>query len=146
LGPMAAAPGPVALAVGLEVLLGAAILLLAPRGRGGHGPEGAGRTELRGARVVDAVPAPVVPVSSGSVAGVADEPAIVEPQGTGDPTLSAHGGGWSGRRSAGEASKRPVSVPGAVPPSAGAGATPDATTEPIDLPGWTPPGESDGSE
>lgn len=134
-------PGPVALAVGLEVLLGAAILLLAPRGRGGQRRDGSDHSSISGARVADAVP-----VSSGPVAGVADGTAIVEPQGAGDPTLPAHVGGWSGRRSPGDASKGAGSVPGIAPTSTGAGATPDATTEPIDLAGWTPPGERDGSE
>ena len=51
-------PGPVALAVGLEVLLGAAILLLSPRRRPKAGPTPAKVTDAGGALVTDAETAP----------------------------------------------------------------------------------------
>lgn len=58
LGFLGPEPGPVALAIGLEVLLGAAILLLAPRGGTSHDAGGVAASDDRSARV----PAPVLDV------------------------------------------------------------------------------------
>ncbi len=119
-------PGPVALAVGLEVLLGAAILLLAPR-------------SVRGERAADDV-APVPAASEEP--SIADGPAAEE-----DPALSALAAAWTGRRAADEASDRPTADAGrgAAPTPIPGVAAADARTEPIDLP-VPPPGERDGSE
>ena len=114
------APGPVALAVGLEVLLGAAILLLAPRSRRG------------GRAVTDAAPPAAWEETSTAERPVAD-----------DPALSALAGGWTGRRVADEAPERPSVDAGrqAAPTPIPGAAAADARTEPIDLPPLPPPGE-----
>jgi hypothetical protein len=115
------APGPVALAVGLEVLLGAAILLLAPRS-----PRGGGHA------VTDAAPPAAGEETSTAERPVAD-----------DPALSALAGGWTGRRVADEAPERPTVDAGrqAAPTPIPGAAAADARTEPIDLPPLPPPGE-----
>ncbi|WP_347978291.1 DUF6350 family protein [Microbacterium sp. ProA8] len=119
-------PGPVALAVGLEVLLGAAILLLAPR-------------SVRGERsAADAAPAPAA----------SDEATSVESPAAGEPAPSALAGAWTGRRAVDEASDRPTTDAGgeAAPQPIPGVAAADARTEPIDLPPLPPRGDRDRSE
>ena len=125
-------PGPVALAVGLEVLVGAAILLLSPRGirRGTArteaeetegGPETAAVAEGAEGAAGEAGGEASVGVESSSGANVyADVDAGPSPV---RPSMGALGGlggsaGWGGSRPA-----------AGVPKS-----EPEATTEPIDLP------------
>jgi hypothetical protein len=116
------APGPVALAVGIEVLIGAAILLLAPVGRSGgpeSGREAASLAPQRGAHEDD-------PDPRAANAGADETPRIPDLDDTAD--LAAIAAAWSGLRA-----ERPS---GAMEPSSDERREPpgDAPTEPIDLP------------
>ncbi|MFF2487485.1 DUF6350 family protein [Microbacterium sp. NPDC058062] len=115
--------GPVALAVGLEVLLGAAILLLSPRSAGG------GNSAAQ-----DSAPATagVEPVAD-------DEPNPEPPEAAAFAAVAAFTARRSGAVPAEDAEERHPSPPvrGARPtplPDAAGGVTSEATTEPIELP------------
>lgn len=102
-------PGPVALAVGLEVLVGAAILLLSPRARGA----GASRAKIDR----DAAPAAdTVPVGA--------DPIPVAPAG------AVAGSGWARTEPEAQAAPRHPEPAAADSPAAAS----EARTEPIDLP------------
>lgn len=107
-------PGPVALAVGLEVLLGAAILLLSPRSGRHHAPA-----------VVVPDGSAAAPGAPGAPAAPADEAGGPDADETSTATRPA--AAWLGRLPTADV---PVSRPDA--PRA---AEPEALTEPIDLPG-----------
>ncbi|MBW9095129.1 hypothetical protein JNB62_15690 [Microbacterium jejuense] len=118
-------PGPVALAVGIEVLIGAAILLLAP----------VGRREARGGRrdEDDRHAASTSPASSDETpvdepASAADGPRIPDLDDTAD--LAAITAAWSGLRTS-SARPDPTGSSGRAPRAA---PEPEAVTEPIDLP------------
>ncbi|MFE5409282.1 DUF6350 family protein [Microbacterium sp. NPDC056569] len=127
--------GPVALAVGLEVLLGAAILLLSPR------------TTRGGGRSAGHTPAPAAAVDDEPRA--ADETAPEPPEAAAFAAVAAftarRGGpvpdGDAGAQHPSPAARgsRPTPLPGAGGPAAS-----QATTEPIELP-RSAPGERDGS-
>ncbi|MFB7884402.1 DUF6350 family protein [Microbacterium sp. NPDC056057] len=115
--------GPVALAVGLEVLLGAAILLLSPRSAGG------GNSAAQ-----DSAPA-----TAGVEPAADDEPHPEPPEAAAFAAVAAFTARRSGAVPAEDAEERHPSPPvrGARPaplPDAGGGVTSDATTEPIELP------------
>lgn len=111
-------PGPVALAVGLEVLLGAAILLLSPRS-GGRRPRAELAQEAPGSAPVEQR-GPEAPEAASAPADEARGPDA-------DETAAYAAAAWLGRLPAADL---PESRPDAPRP-----AEPDARTEPIDLPG-----------
>ncbi|MGU3644129.1 DUF6350 family protein [Microbacterium sp. C23T] len=115
--------GPVALAVGLEVLLGAAILLLSPRSAGGGS-----------SAAQDSAPA-----TAGVEPAADDEPHPEPPEAAAFAAVAAFTARRSGAVPAEDAEERHPSPPvrGARPtplPDAGGGVTSEATTEPIELP------------
>jgi hypothetical protein len=119
-------PGPVALAVGLEVLVGAAILLLAPVGSGGA--RGSGRGDGGTASPAAATP-DELPQRTGERDAAPEPPRIPDLDDTAD--LAAITAAWSGLRP----SSAPTPDEGAGdrgPKGGGRGA--DAVTEPIELP------------
>ncbi|MGN6220396.1 MAG: cell division protein PerM [Microbacterium sp.] len=119
-------PGPVALAVGLEVLVGTAILLLAPVGSGGA--RGSGRGD--GGTASPAATTPdELPQRTGERDAAPEPPRIPDLDDTAD--LAAITAAWSGLRP----SSAPTPDEGAGdrgPKGGGRGA--DAVTEPIELP------------
>ena len=127
--------GPVALAVGLEVLLGAAILLLSPRSAAG------GNSAAQ-----DSAPA-----AAGVEPAADDEPHPDPPEAAAFAAVAAFTARRSGAVPAEDAEERHPSPPvsGSRPtplPDAGGGVAPEATTEPIELPRSAPPGARDGSD
>ncbi|MBW9119678.1 hypothetical protein JNB63_06195 [Microbacterium trichothecenolyticum] len=113
-------PGPVALAVGLEVLLGAAILLLSPRSVGGRDT-----TEH------------FAPLPAGAEQTTREEESHPEPpEAAAFAAVAAFTARWRGAAPEGDAGEQHPSPP----------VTSEATTEPIDLPRPAPPGARDGSD
>ncbi|WP_342001306.1 DUF6350 family protein [Microbacterium sp. LWH7-1.2] len=112
--------GPVALAVGLEVLLGAAILLLSPRSAGGRSA-----TEHSAP-----TPAAVEPVPQD------EDPHPEPPEAAAFAAVAAFTARRGGAVPGGDAGAQHPSPP----------VTSEATTEPIDLPRSATPGESAGWE
>ncbi|MBD3941809.1 hypothetical protein IF188_08900 [Microbacterium sp. NEAU-LLC] len=121
------APGPVALAVGLEVLIGAAILLLAPVGRRsvhGSGWEAASTSPQEGRGDETGTPL----AATGRADDAADEPPrIPDLDDTAD--LAAIAAAWSGVRAT--SARAAAERDGEAERGESSG---DATTEPIDLP------------
>jgi len=116
-------PGPVALAVGIEVLIGAAILLLAPLARRG-GPHEGGPDEEDGEAASPSATRPEPFGTAGDEAAGPEAPRIPDLDDTAD--LAAITAAWSGKRSS-------------------AATEAEAVTEPIDLPDPPPPAAEDGS-
>ncbi|MDR7188931.1 hypothetical protein J2Y46_001754 [Microbacterium sp. BE35] len=128
--------GPVGLAVGLEVLLGAAILLLSPRAADGR--HSAAQNPALGAAAVEPATAD-------------DDPHAEPPEAAAFAAVAA----FAARRS-GAAPTEDAEQPHPSPPARGSrpaplpgtdgGVAPEATTEPIELPRSAPPGEGNGSQ
>ncbi|KQP69333.1 hypothetical protein ASF40_15695 [Microbacterium sp. Leaf288] len=128
--------GPVALAVGLEVLLGAAILLLSPRSAGGGNSAAQDST----------------PAAAGVEPATADDgPHPEPPEAAAFAAVAAFTARRSGAVAAEEDEERHPSPPArgsrSTPlPDAGGGVASEAMTEPIELPRSAPPGVRDGSD
>ena len=118
-------PGPVALAVGLEVLLGAAILLLSPRST-------SARTKVGPSSWDEPAPA-----ASDEPPAAEDDPDPHEPASAAFAAVAAFEAARKGTPRAADAEERHPDAPvrGARPtPIPGAAVTSEATTEPIELP------------
>jgi hypothetical protein len=122
------APGPVALAVGLEVLVGAAILLLSSRSR-------ADREASPTPETTDAAPGPAPLLAP--VPAVAPRPVPPDAPRPDAPSTVAPDAPSTAPPDAPStvAPVRPASAPPAAAPAAPASIDPDADTAPIDLPG-----------
>ena len=116
-------PGPVALAVGIEVLIGAAILLLAPVGRS-EAARGSGHDEGAGAAAAPSVTPDERPQATAERDAAPETPRIPDLDDTAD--LAAIAAAWSGLRP----SSAPTPEAGVPDRKPGA----DAVTEPIELP------------
>jgi len=121
-------PGPVALAVGIEVMIGAAILLLAPLGR--QGARGGRRHDEGGDEAASAASVSSLTHDQrpDEPTPAADAPHIPDLDDTAD--LAAITAAWSGLRTPSAPAGRPAASAKDRQPAPG----PEAVTEPIDLP------------